>query len=154
MEKTRIQQRREALGWSKQKLADLVGCSRVAISQYESRKRRPTGEMLVRIAAALGVSSAWLMEQTDDPEPKENLLPEWKQVVDYAIQQGLTPQDVHLAIQMFLLATGRLSVDKGQPTGSAGDDGADSGPVQTLIQAPNRPHGDEARLPHQGSRTR
>lgn len=103
----RLRETREALGLSQTALARRVGVTQQAIAAYEGGVRRPTGEILVRLSAALGVSSAYLLEKTDDPQRADYLPHEWEQVVEMAISYGLTPSEVHLAIQMLLMATGR-----------------------------------------------
>ena len=44
---------RESVGVSQQDLASVIGCSRAAISRYESGSRRPTGRRAARYAEAL-----------------------------------------------------------------------------------------------------
>jgi transcriptional regulator with XRE-family HTH domain len=54
----RIRELRLARDWSQQKLADLVGVSKVTISDLERGKMQLTLDYMKRIAAALGVTPA------------------------------------------------------------------------------------------------
>jgi DNA-binding XRE family transcriptional regulator len=56
---------REERGYSHQKLADLVGISRPAISFIESGKRKPTLSITLRIVAALGVKLWQILKETE-----------------------------------------------------------------------------------------
>lgn len=63
----RIRAAREAKKLSQEKLGQLIGVSGVAISHYETGKREPDQETLSRIASAVGVSLASLVEGGTDP---------------------------------------------------------------------------------------
>lgn len=56
----RIRLIRKMRGWSQQALAEAVGVSFQQVQKYESGANRVSASMLVRIAAALGVSIAEL----------------------------------------------------------------------------------------------
>lgn len=66
---TRLKELREGKGLTQQKLADTIGVSRTAISQWETEAYQPEGDNLINLAGALGVSAAYLLEETDDPTP-------------------------------------------------------------------------------------
>lgn len=144
----RLREVREQRGLSQTALAGRVGVTQQAIAAYEAGDRRPTGDILVRLSAELGVSSAYLMELTDDPQRADYLPHDWEQVVQYAISQGLTPGDVHLAIQMLLMATGRKTFQSNLELGQEIESS------QVLVRAKNEPHGNTKRRPHQDSLTR
>lgn len=56
----RIARRRRQLGWTQERLAETVECSKAAICRYESGKRAPTLAMLEKIAGVLGLTLAGL----------------------------------------------------------------------------------------------
>lgn len=56
----RIKQARRTMGVTQQELADRLGISYVGVSQWETDKRKPKQETLVRIANALGVPASSL----------------------------------------------------------------------------------------------
>jgi transcriptional regulator with XRE-family HTH domain len=64
----RLAQIREDAGLSQTKLAERVGTSQSAISQMEKGDRKPSFDMLRQLAAALGVSPAYLL----GPEPEDD----------------------------------------------------------------------------------
>lgn len=66
---TKIKELREGKGLTQQKLADTIGVSRTAIYQWETGTYQPEGDNLINLAGALGVSAAYLLEETDDPTP-------------------------------------------------------------------------------------
>lgn len=70
----------------------------------------PSGDVLVRLAHVLGVSSAYLLGKTDSPERDDRLPPDWVQTVERAIAKGLSPEDVERAIRMLLVALGKEEV--------------------------------------------
>lgn len=56
---------------TQQELADRVGVSRTAISQWEGGAYLPERENLISLGEALGVSTAYLIGETDNPERAE-----------------------------------------------------------------------------------
>lgn len=66
---TKLKELREAKELTQQKLADKIGVSRTAIYQWEAGAYQPEGENLINLAGALGVSVAFILEETDDPSP-------------------------------------------------------------------------------------
>ena len=63
----RLYELRRARGWSQQELADRAGCSKMHVSGLERGKRDFSLDMMRRIAAAFGVSSAELLSREDNP---------------------------------------------------------------------------------------
>jgi transcriptional regulator with XRE-family HTH domain len=61
----KIREARIAAGVGTKKLAEMVGVSHPAISQYESGKRTPDANVLGNIAGALGVAMDDLMETVE-----------------------------------------------------------------------------------------
>ena len=103
----RLKQIREKNGWSQMTLAEHVGVSRTAIAQYESGARRPTGDIVVKIARLLGVSSAYLLGHADSPERDDRLPEDWVAVVEEAMSDGFSPQDIRRMIQGLKVVLGR-----------------------------------------------
>ncbi|QJQ31807.1 helix-turn-helix transcriptional regulator [Sphingomonas lacunae] len=63
----RIREIRLGRGWSQDRLAEAVGCSKVQISGLERGKPRLDTEWMRRIADALGVTPADLLSSADNP---------------------------------------------------------------------------------------
>lgn len=108
----RIRESRLRQGLSQADLAKRVGVSRQAIGQYETNERRPGGEILVRLAQVLGVSSAYLLGMSEAPDQAERLAPAWEQVVDEARAAGFTPDDLRRALRMLRMALGKDGEEK------------------------------------------
>jgi ribosome-binding protein aMBF1 (putative translation factor) len=56
----KIKSRREQLGLTREKLADMVCVSKSSMSAYENHQRKPSDENIRRLAYALKVSREWL----------------------------------------------------------------------------------------------
>lgn len=67
----RIREARRAKGFTQKQLAEMVGVTESAISQYESGKKYPKGKTLIDISLALGTTVEFLLEQTENPAPKK-----------------------------------------------------------------------------------
>lgn len=63
----RIRELRLAKGWSQQRLADEVGCSKMEISGLERGRPKLNLEWMRRVAPALGVTPADLLPVDDNP---------------------------------------------------------------------------------------
>lgn len=57
-----MKRRRQALGWTQQRLADRVPTGRIYIAQIEAAAKEISVEMLGRLATALRVKAATLVE--------------------------------------------------------------------------------------------
>ena len=64
-----IRTRRRILGLTMKQLANIVGVTEAAISHYETGRREPDNDMLLRIANALGVTVDYLIGHEDSPAP-------------------------------------------------------------------------------------
>jgi transcriptional regulator with XRE-family HTH domain len=67
----RLRQLRESRGMGVRELADKIGISHPAISQYENLKREPNTSICAQFAKYFNVSSDYLLGLTDDPRRKE-----------------------------------------------------------------------------------
>lgn len=56
-----MRDRRKEIGLTQKELADLVGCNESTISQYESGKRQPNFETLLKITEVLHLSASELL---------------------------------------------------------------------------------------------
>jgi len=56
----KIKSRREKLGLTREKLAEMVCVSKSSMSAYENHQRKPSDENIRRLAYALKVSREWL----------------------------------------------------------------------------------------------
>ncbi|WP_445621313.1 helix-turn-helix domain-containing protein [Kushneria sp. Sum13] len=83
---SRIKDRRKELQLTQQQLADSVGKTKGAVSQWEAGATLPKGETLVRLAEKLNCSARWLFYGTPDDldQVKEKQL-------DYVIDRDTRP---------------------------------------------------------------
>jgi len=63
---TRIKAARDKIEISQKKLAENVGISPAAINQFEKGEKKPSSEVLARIANELGVSNDYLLGASDE----------------------------------------------------------------------------------------
>lgn len=65
----RIREARERLGWNQSELARQISKPRQHLSQIEQGKQQPRAELLLELAAVLGVTTDYLLgRETDDSE--------------------------------------------------------------------------------------
>ncbi|WP_232090134.1 XRE family transcriptional regulator [Aeromonas caviae] len=69
MKSERIKELRKKHGLTQQKLGELVGVNKASISQWEQGEYAPSGDNLVALAKALGVSAHWLATGKGSPDP-------------------------------------------------------------------------------------
>lgn len=67
MRSDRIRNKRKEMGFTQQKLGDLVGVSKTTVSQWEKGDYSPNGENLSLLARALGVSAQWILDGKGAP---------------------------------------------------------------------------------------
>ena len=65
----RLRELREDRDIKQQDLADLLRCSQVCYSRYETGEREIPLRALVQLAAYYGTSVDYLLDLTDDPRP-------------------------------------------------------------------------------------
>ena len=90
-----IRTRRRILGLTMKQLANIVGVTEAAISHYETGRREPDNDMLLRIANALGVTVDYLIGHEDSPAlvPAQEKTPS---TIDEQIMRELEGADVEL----------------------------------------------------------
>lgn len=70
----RLKKVREGRGFNKAEAARLLGLSKMGYLRYESAARTPSYQTIVFMAQKLGISPAYLIGTTDDPEPNEYII--------------------------------------------------------------------------------
>lgn len=70
----RLKKVREDRGFNKAEAARLLGLSKMGYLRYESAARTPSYQTIVFMAQKLGISPAYLIGTTDDPEPNEYII--------------------------------------------------------------------------------
>lgn len=108
----RLREIREKMGWSQRRLAHEVGCSQQAILDYEKGRRTPAGDILVRMAVALGVSASYLLGKSDSPKREDRLPDEWVQAVERWVSKGYKPADLEQALLSWEVARGKLAPEQ------------------------------------------
>lgn len=63
----RLRALRKKYGYSRQKLAELLGIGESQIPRYETNQNKPSSDVVVRIAQLFDVSTDYLLGLTDDP---------------------------------------------------------------------------------------
>lgn len=99
MEGARIIAARKARGMSQQDLANALETSQATIHRYETEDRDPKSGVVVKLAAALGVTVSYLLGATDDmgiepDKPKDQRLSE---IVDIYNSMSNTGREALLA---------------------------------------------------------
>ena len=70
----RIEELRTKKAMSRPALASALGLPRLSIEKFETGRQTPTQEQQQKLAAAFGVSAAYLRGETDDPTSMDNWL--------------------------------------------------------------------------------
>lgn len=96
----RLRRLREQRDESKAQVGRAVGVTGQAIGRYEKDQDQPGGLVLAKLAQYYGVSTAYLVGQTDDPIRGAQLSPEWERVIRSALTRGLSPADVERAMRL------------------------------------------------------
>lgn len=98
-----IKKYRLAKGYSLAELAELAKISKGYLGHLESRKNRshPTGEVLYRIAFALGISVGELLEKQIEPDGLE--LPEVpEELREFALAEQLSDEEIKMLARIQL----------------------------------------------------
>lgn len=94
MKGERIRLRRKELGISGEKIAKAIGTTRVTVSRWEAGVSEPNDKKKIALANMLNTSVAYLMGETDNPEPIASIeiqhsLQGDEQDIDYAYWGGI-----------------------------------------------------------------
>jgi transcriptional regulator with XRE-family HTH domain len=99
----RIREAREKKGWSRADLAQAVNVTQTATWNWERRGMRPRGEMLAKLAKALGVSERYLKGAVETgtkagPNNITEILEECRQRI--AVELGVPPYRVRVVMEL------------------------------------------------------
>lgn len=94
MKSERIKELRKKHGLTQQKLGELVGVNKASISQWEQGEYAPSGDNLVALAKALGVSAHWLATGKGSPDPSVVLIDESHQTAGVGNSHDVSERDV------------------------------------------------------------
>lgn len=98
--KDRLKFARKKVGFSQQKLADMIGIHVTNVSRYERGENKPTFEVLTKIGDALGVSTDYLMH--GDLEDNANNEISDKELLLHFKRATKLPKDQQQLIKEFL----------------------------------------------------
>ena len=120
----RIRRARDLAGMSQTELAQAAGVTRGLVGNWESHRKKPGREVLMRLAEALGVSAASLLgEPVDGAETLTTSNPE--EIAAIRLLRRLTPGQRKMHIQLLGEAVSvrreiekHRSPSKGQPVGT------------------------------------
>lgn len=99
----KLREIRHRAGLTMKELADRIGCSESAVSQYETGKRQPDYETLLKISDYFGVSVDDILGNGKADQETERLLeqlkrPELRELIDIA--SGFTKEEIEQAIRI------------------------------------------------------
>jgi len=97
----RIKEQRNKLGFSQEKIAELVGTSRQAVTKWEADQSIPCMKNLITLAEIFGISLSELSKGTDENIPKENAAEENPQLIP---QKSLLLLDIIFVLVAFFAA--------------------------------------------------
>jgi transcriptional regulator with XRE-family HTH domain len=103
-------------GWSLQQLADRSGLSPAAIHKVEKSGMTPTIASLMKIAAALGKSVSYFIDESEPLRPVTHIRAGERQLL-YTSKQGLTLENVSGRYGPFFVAGAEARVDAGADSG-------------------------------------
>lgn len=114
----RVRELRELRGWSQEELAAIAAVDQSYLSQIENARRTPSIEVLDRLARALGVTAADLIQEPQETVDGEDL------GLWFALLERMTPEKrkfVKELIMQFLKGEGewtasRVSRESGEPS--------------------------------------
>lgn len=105
----RIKAEREAQGLTQRDLSGRADFEQTRLSKLESGKSHPGLEALERICKALGKNIAWLLEQTEIPQPPQGMTPE---AAELARLWQILPDADRAAVRRIVVALGRWDAPK------------------------------------------
>jgi transcriptional regulator with XRE-family HTH domain len=113
-----LQEHRRAARLTLRQLAERAGVSNPYLSQIERGLRRPSADVLARLAAALEISSDALSARAEGLEPVEPAAPSGTVLAAVAADQALTPRQRRILVdlyQTFVRDTARTTAAAGDP---------------------------------------
>jgi len=103
-------------GWSLQQLADRAGLSPAAIHKIEKSGMTPTIASLMKIAAALGKSVSYFIDESEPLRPVTHIRADERQRL-YTSKQGLVLENVSGRYGPYRLAGAEASIEPGATSG-------------------------------------
>jgi transcriptional regulator with XRE-family HTH domain len=103
-------------GWSLQQLADRSGLSPAAIHKIEKSGMTPTIASLMKIAAALGKSVSYFIDESEPLRPVTHIRAQGRQRL-YTSKEGLTLENVSGRYGPFFVAGAEAHVEPGADSG-------------------------------------
>lgn len=97
----RLYELRKKKGISQEDLANAVGTTKSNISKYENKNTEPTLESAKKISDYLMVSLDWLAGE-EIKEVPTNITNQYKQIIDIAITNNISPNKLNKAIEFIL----------------------------------------------------
>lgn len=97
----RIQAARKSLGLTQQELAEKLSFDKTTIASWETGRREPELKPLIKVADMSGVGLDWLTGryEYDINKAKEYNKLYWREIIDLAADNGITPQLLRPAIE-------------------------------------------------------
>ena len=105
----RLKAARALRGWTQAELAERAGLPPTSIAHFESGSRKPSFDTLRRLAAALDVSTDYLLGRTDDPAISQSDDPLYRHA------SKLTGADRELAAEFLEMLATRSDAGKADP---------------------------------------
>ena len=100
----KIRYYREKMGFTMKELAQRVGCTESAISNYELGKREASYETLLKIAEALETDVSHLLGKVEDQEDMSGYLEELRTRPEmrllFETSKDMTPEQINAVVQM------------------------------------------------------
>ena len=100
----RIRYYRERMGFTMKELAQRVGCTESAISNYELEKREASYETLLKIAEALETDVSHLLGTAEDPDDMAGYLEELRTRPEmrmlFETSKNMTTEQIQAVVQM------------------------------------------------------
>ncbi len=120
-QKTRLQLMREARGWSRAKLAGMVGCAESYVTKLERRERKLKAEWIERFARALAIDPGNLLETVAPVASNVVMAPviDWEHAATptQAVAHGSVPV-VHHSASVAAVQVMDRSMDRVAPPGT------------------------------------
>lgn len=104
-----IEQLRKQKGLTQDDLSRYLGLSKSTISMYESEKRSPDNETLLKLANYFGVTTDYLLGNEQPAKNEEEMLIDkaYLRVTEQAKKYGISPHDMDLALNFLIKAKER-----------------------------------------------
>jgi len=112
----KVAKARAERGWSLQQLGHRAGVSAAAIHKIEKSGMTPTIATLMKIAAALGKSVGFFIEEGDAPRPVTVIRRDERSLL-YTSKQGLVLENISGRYGPFYLAGAEATVEPGADSG-------------------------------------